>query len=211
MDMPVEQEGLRPLPLQVRIVGQVLEGLAAPVEGEFQGVALAEREGSSSLPDLGLLGVLLNALVQQGEGWDNLALLCLEGSELHPRRLVERVVLKGLFVSLPCLGLASELSQCMSQAVGRGCASDVVMDGSEGWLVAQAQALLEVGDTRFPVLERRMSQPHDEVLRGRASLGGNGSVVEKIDDLLVELEGQQMRSVLGEQHFPQLRGRLGVG
>jgi hypothetical protein len=43
---------------------QVLESLAAPVEGELQGVALAEREGSASLPDLGLLRVLLDALVQ---------------------------------------------------------------------------------------------------------------------------------------------------
>ena len=62
--MSVEQEGLRPLPLQGGMLGQVLEGLPAPVQGELQGVALAEREGSTRLPHLGLLRVLLDACVQ---------------------------------------------------------------------------------------------------------------------------------------------------
>ena len=200
--MSVEQEGLRPLPLQGGMLGQVLEGLPAPVQGELECVALAEREGSARLPNLGLLGVLLDARVQQGEGWNNLTFLCLEGGELHPRCFVERVILKGLCISLLSLGLAPELSQGMSQAVGWGCASDVLMDGREGRLVPQVQALLQVGDTGFPPLQCRMSQPQNEVLRGRAGLGRNGSFVEKIDDLLVELEGQQVRRVLGEQDFP---------
>ena len=85
MDMPVEQEGLRPLPLQGGMVGQVLEGLTAPVQGELERVALAERKGSTGLPNLGLLRVLLDARVQQGEGWNNLAFLCMEGGELYSR------------------------------------------------------------------------------------------------------------------------------